>query len=202
MGPYPEERSHPVAQVETTEGPIDAEQLGRTLVHEHLTSASEAIRNQFPHLYDFAAERERSLAALRAVKEHGVDTFVDPGCMDLARDAALSRELAAEAGIQMVLCTGIYGSHYTFLPHHFQNHDEDYLADAFVHDAEDDEGIHGTGVKAAFFKCAADEPGITPDVEKVHRAAARASNRTGKPIMAHSRPASRTGLDQVRIFRE
>ena len=49
---------------------------------------------------------------------------------------------------------------------------------------------------------AADEPGITPDVEKVHRAAARASNRTGRPIMAHSRPASRTGLDQMRIFLE
>jgi phosphotriesterase-related protein len=32
------------------------------------------------------------------------------------------------------------------------------------------------------------------------RAAARASNRTGRPIMAHSRPASETGLDQMRIF--
>ena len=32
-----------------------------------------------------------------------------------------------------------------------------------------------TDVKAAFLKTAADEPGITPDVEKVHRAAARAS---------------------------
>jgi phosphotriesterase-related protein len=189
-----------VADVETTEGPIDADQLGRTLIHEHLMSASEAIRYHFPHLYDFDAERERSLGALRAVKEHGVDTFVDPGCMDLSRDAALSKELAAEAGIQMVLCTGVYGQHYTFLPHHFQSRDEDYLADAFVHDIEEDEGIQGTGVKAAFLKCAADEPGITDDVEKVHRAAARASNRTGRPIMAHSRPASKTGLDQMRIF--
>ena len=186
--------------VETTEGPIDADQLGRTLIHEHLVSASEAIRYHFPHLYDFDAERERSLGALHAVKDHGVDTFVDPGCMDLARDAALSKELAAEAGIQMVLCTGVYGQHYTFLPHHFQSRDEDYLADAFVHDIEEDDGIQGTGVKAAFIKCAADEPGITDDVEKVHRAGARASNRTGRPIMAHSRPASKTGLDQMRIF--
>jgi phosphotriesterase-related protein len=189
-----------VPDVETTEGAIDADQLGRTLIHEHLMSASEAIRYHFPHLYDFDAERERSLGALRAVREHAVDTFVDPGCMDLSRDAALSKELAAEAGIQMVLCTGVYGQHYTFLPHHFQNRDEDYLADAFVHDIESDDGIQGTGVKAAFIKCAADEPGITDDVEKVHRAAARASNRTGRPIMAHSRPASKTGLDQMRIF--
>jgi predicted metal-dependent phosphotriesterase family hydrolase len=46
------------------------------------------------------------------------------------------------------------------------------------------------------------QPGITPNVEKVHRAAARASNRTGKPIMAHSRPASGTGPEQMRIFAE
>ena len=96
-------------QVETTAGPIDADQLGRTLVHEHLISASEAVRYQYPHLYDLEEERRRSLDALRGVKERGVDTFVDPGCMDLARDAALSRELAAEVGLQMVLCTGVYG---------------------------------------------------------------------------------------------
>jgi phosphotriesterase-related protein len=44
--------------------------------------------------------------------------------------------------------------------------------------------------------------GVTPNIEKVHRAAARASNRTGKPIMAHSRPASGTGPEQMRIFTE
>jgi phosphotriesterase-related protein len=189
-----------VPQVETTAGPIDADALGRTLVHEHLMSASEAVREQFPHLYDREAEHERALDAVRSVMAHGVKTFVDPACMDLSRNAAWSKRVADETGINMVMCTGIYGLHYTFLPHHFQNRDEDYLADAFVHDIE--EGIQGTDVKAAFLKCAADEPGITPDVEKVHRAIARASKRTGRPIMAHSRPASKTGLDQMRIFED
>ena len=57
-------------------------------------------------------------------------------------------------------------------------------------------------IKAAFIKCAADEPGVTPNVEKVHRAAARASQQTGRPIMAHSHPASGTGLEQMRVFAE
>jgi phosphotriesterase-related protein len=78
--------------------------------------------------------------------------------------------------------------------------DEDAMADHFVHDIE--EGIQGTDIKAAFLKCAADEPGVTPNVEKVHRAVARASVRTGTPIMAHSRPASDTGPRQVEIFLE
>ena len=70
----------------------------------------------------------------------------------------------------------------------------------FVHEIEN--GIQGTPIKPAFIKCAADEPGLTPNVEKVHRAAARASNQTGRPIMAHSRPASGTGHEQMRIFEE
>ena len=189
-----------MAQVETTSGPIDADEMGRTLVHEHLISASETVRTQFPHLYDFDAEFDRAVAELRKVQAHGVKTLVDPACMDLARDAAFAKRVADETGMQIVMCTGIYGVAYTFLPHYFQGRDEDHMADAFVHDIE--EGIQGTGVKAAFLKCAADEPGITPDVEKIHRAIARAHKRTGRPIMAHSRPASRTGLDQMRIFTE
>jgi phosphotriesterase-related protein len=78
--------------------------------------------------------------------------------------------------------------------------DEDQIADIFVHDIE--QGIQGTDIKAAFIKCAADEPGVTPNVEKVHRAAARASGQTGRPIMAHSHPKSGTGTRQMEIFTE
>lgn len=186
--------------VETTAGPIDAAGMGRTLCHEHLLTANESLRFQWPHLVDRDREFERAVDQVRAAMSHGVTTIVDPSCMDLNRDAAFASRVAAETGIQLVLATGVYGQHYTFLPHHFETRDEDYLADAFVHDIE--VGIQGTGVKAAFIKTAADEPGITPDIEKVHRAAARASNRTGRPIMAHTRPASRTGVDQMRVFTE
>ena len=189
-----------MAQVETTAGAIDASEMGRTLVHEHLLSADESVRTQFPHLYDFDGEFERAVTEIRKVMEHGVKTVVDPACMDLSRDARFAKRVAEETGVQLVMCTGIYGQHYTFVPHYFQSRDEDPMAEVFVHDIE--EGIQGTAVKAAFLKCAADEPGITPDVEKVHRAVARASNRTGRPIMAHSRPASGTGLDQMKIFEE
>jgi phosphotriesterase-related protein len=43
---------------------------------------------------------------------------------------------------------------------------------------------------------------VTPTIEKIHRAAARASTQTGRPIMAHSRPAGGTGPQQMRIFEE
>jgi phosphotriesterase-related protein len=57
-------------------------------------------------------------------------------------------------------------------------------------------------VKAAFLKCAVDEPGITEDVDKILRGCARASKRTGRPIMSHSHPGSGTGLKQMDVFDE
>jgi phosphotriesterase-related protein len=64
------------------------------------------------------------------------------------------------------------------------------------------QGIQGTDIRAAFIKCAADAPGVTEHVEKIHRAVARASNQVGAPIMAHSMPAAGTGPRQVEIFEE
>jgi phosphotriesterase-related protein len=185
-----------MAAVETVSGPIDVGQLGLTLIHEHFRAADEGVRFQFPHLYDEQEEWDRAIADARAVRSHGVATVVEPSALFLTRDAAFSRRVADESGLQVVLATGIYT--YDHLPQPLMNRDEDGLADVFVYEIEN--GIQGTGIKPAFIKCAADAAGVTPNVEKVHRAVARASNRTGKPIMAQSRPASGTGPEQMRIF--
>jgi phosphotriesterase-related protein len=189
-----------MAQVETVSGPVDSGSLGVTLVHEHLRSTAENVREQFPHLYDEQRERARAVEWVRKAMDNGVRTIADPACMDLGRSVELARHVVDQTGIQLVLCTGIYGSHYTFLPQHFQNREVDYLAEVFVHDIE--QGIQGTDVKAAFLKCAVDEPGITPDVDKVLRACAQAGKRTGRPIMAHSHPATRRGLEIMDVFDE
>ena len=187
-----------MAAVETVNGPIDVEELGLTLIHEHFRTTDEGVRFQFPHLYDEGEEWDRALADAQAVRSHGVTTVVEPSALFLTRDAAFSKRVADETGLQVVLATGVYT--YDHLPQPLMNRDEDGIADIFVYEIEN--GIQGTGIKPAFIKCAADAPGLTPNVEKVHRAAARASNRTGKPIMAHSRPASGTGPEQMRVFVE
>ena len=186
-----------MAAVETVNGPIDVEGLGRTLSTSTSRTHDEAMRFQFPHLYDDEEEWNAAISDAHAVKGHGIATVVEPSAMFLHRDAAFSKRVADDSGLQIVLATGIYT--YDHLPQALLSRNEDEIADIFVHEIEN--GM-GTGIKAAFIKCAADEPGVTPNVEKVHRAAARASNRTGKPIMAHSRPASGTGPEQMRIFKE
>ena len=187
-----------MATVETVNGPVDLEDLGFTLIHEHFRATDEAMRFQFPHLYDEDAEWEAAMADANGVKSHGVRTIVEPSAMFLHRDVAFSKRVADESGLNVVPATGVYT--YDHLPQPLANRSEDEIAAIFVHEVEN--GIQGTDIKAAFIKCAADEPGVTPNVEKIHRAAARASQQTGRPIMAHSRPASGTGLDQMKVFTE
>ena len=197
-----------MAKVETVTGAIDAGELGTTLVHEHLIARDEAVHTQWPHAgttkeeppfrVEPGGEEAEALQAARSAVELGVRTICDPSAMFLGRDVAFMRRVAEASGLQVVPCTGIYT--YDHLPTYLLTRDADAIADLFVHDIE--QGIQGTEIKAAFIKCAADEPGVTENVEKVHRAAARASVRTGASIMAHSRPASETAPRQIEIFRE
>jgi phosphotriesterase-related protein len=197
-----------MARIETVNGPIEPQELGTTLIHEHLRARDEAVHEQFPHVgtaseeapYWVAPGDEEGVAveAARAAVAAGIKSICDPSAMFLGRDVGFMRRVADASGLQVVPCTGIYT--YDHLPTFFVSRDPDQIAEIFVHDLET--GIQNTEIKAAFIKCAADEPGITENVEKVHRAAARASLRTGAPIMAHSRPASDTAPRQIEILLE
>jgi phosphotriesterase-related protein len=198
-----------MATVETVTGPIDADQLGTTLIHEHLQARDDAVRFQWPHVSTVGIDGEPvevppdahftgAVEAAREIVGLGIRTICDPSCMFLGRDIELMRGVSEESGLQVVPCTGIYT--YDHLPMFFMSRSPDEIADLFVHDVE--QGIQASGLKAAFLKCAADEPGVNENVEQVHRAVARAHVRTGAPIMAHSRPANDTAPRQIEIFEE
>jgi phosphotriesterase-related protein len=187
-----------MAQVHTVQGPVEADELGLTLVHEHVRFRDEAVAEQWPGRYDEQLELDAALLAVNGAKDRGVRTIVDPTAMFGGRDVNFMKRVADETGVRIVACTGIYS--YDYLPHYFENRDIDVMADHFVEDIEI--GCQGTEIRAAFLKCAADAAGVTERVEKIHRACARASLQTGAPIMAHSMPAVGTGPRQVEIFRE
>src|ERR1700746_682282 len=180
-----------MADVQTVQGSIDADALGVVLGHEHVRFRDEAVASEGP---DLAAAVE----AVSAARERGVRTIVDPTAMFGGRDVRFMKQVAEQTGVQIIPCTGIYS--YDYLPHYFENRDVDVMAEHFVADIE--KGIQGTDIKAAFIKCAADAAGVTDNVEKIHRACARASVQTGAPIMAHSMPAVGTGPRQVEIFKD
>ena len=187
-----------MGEVQTVQGPVDGDDLGLTLAHEHVRFRDEAVAAEWPGRYDDDLEMQAAVLAVGEAAKRGVRTIVDPTAMFGGRDVRFMRSVAEQTGVRIVPCTGIYS--YDYLPPYFENRDIDVMADHFVEDIE--RGIQGTDIRAGFLKCAADAPGVTEHVEKIHRAVARASVQTGAPIMAHSMPAIATGPRQVEIFAE
>jgi phosphotriesterase-related protein len=183
----------------TLTGEVDTSELGITLMHEHLMVLSDGVPEAFPHAYDLDAIVEDVVRQVRQVIRHGVRTMVDLSVLGLGRRISLMQRIAAQVPeVNFIVATGLYT--YNELPHYFQNRDIDHMAEMFVRDIR--QGIQGTGVRAAVLKCATDEPGLTPGVEKVLRAVARAHLKTGVPIYTHTHAGTRRGLEQQRIFQE
>lgn len=190
--------------INTVRGPVPADELGRTLVHEHVFILSPEIQQNYPEEWGDEDERVAdAVERLSALKEAGIDTIIDPTAIGLGRYLPRIQRVAAEIELNIVAATG----HYTFneLPHYYTNRpktdDElDVLAAHMIRDLTD--GIGDTGVRAGVIKCATDKPGVTPDVERVLRAAAVAHRATGAPITTHTHARKERGLEQQAIFAE
>ena len=159
-----------MAQVETARGPVDADRLGITLMHEHVFVLNEEIRLNYPADWDEEARVADAAAKLNALQQRGCDTIVDPTVIGLGRDIRRIQRVAAGTGINIIVATGLYT--YDDVPFYFryrgaqrQSAGSDPMTALFIADIT--EGISGTGVKAAFLKCAIEEQGLTPGVERV-----------------------------------
>jgi phosphotriesterase-related protein len=192
--------------IQTVGGSIGADDLGATLTHEHIFVLDLALLASFET--DFEEERAVATAVRRLteLKAAGIDTIVDPTVLGIGRNIPLIQRVAEQVELNIVVATGVFTT--TELPPYFQYRHllrppelGDVLVELFVRDIH--EGIKGTGgVRAGVLKCAIDEHGLTPDVERVLRATALAHRETGAPIMTHTDAASRGGLTQQRIFAE
>lgn len=184
--------------IHSVTGPIEVNKLGKTLIHEHLRTRAEEVAVQFPHLYNHDEEYRLALEQVLGVKKQGVQTIFDPSVMGLDRDVRFMQRVSMASGVNIIAATGIFTFHY--LPTRFMFNDIDFMVEQFVRDIE--VGVQNSEIKAGFLKCATDVPGLTPQVEKVLRAVARAHLRTGVPIMTHSVPSKENGLIQIEIFEE
>ncbi|SJN11806.1 probable phosphotriesterase [Leucobacter sp. 7(1)] len=190
--------------VTTMRGPIDAEGLGFTLMHEHLFVRSLETAQNYSTTWDSDDVRVAdAVRQLEAVRADGVSAIVDLTVLGIGRDIRLMDRVAQEVGLHIIAATGAYVL--DRLPYHFRFHPPTRngdlaagLAEWFVRDIE--EGIAGTRIRAGVIKCATDTAGMTEDVVASVRAAAITANHTGALIMTHADAALRNGHDQQRIF--
>ena len=183
--------------LETVLGPIDADDLGFTLSHEHVGTNAAGLRHTYPEIIDRDGIVEQSTAALKeARKEAGLKTIIDVSTFDLGRDIEMIAEVSRQSGVNIIVATG----NHLAVPRPFGEVSPDAIAPMYVREIT--EGIEGTGVRAAVIKVASDRGGVTPPQANVLRAAARAHLQTGAPISTHTWSPDRVGEEQVAILEE
>jgi phosphotriesterase-related protein len=183
-----------MTNVETALGSVATASLGPTLMHEHIVTRSPGVHENWPHLFDrpgILAMAEQKMADLYA---RGIRTIVDLTTVDLGRDIDLIVDVARRSRVQVIVATGVW-----WMPQRYFNvKGVDHVAELFVRDIT--QGIGTRGAKAAIIKCATDTQGVTPVIENILRASARAQKATGVPISTHTWAPGRSGEAQQAIF--
>ncbi|RLT33622.1 MAG: hypothetical protein DWI58_21720 [Chloroflexi bacterium] len=182
--------------IQTVLGAIDSSALGFTLAHEHVIATPGMDNFIYPWRYDRQKTLDWAIERMTQLKAGGVDAIIDMTTPDLGRDIEFMADVSRGSGVHVVATTGLWRDP----PRSVMERSEDATAELFIHEIE--HGIGSTSIRAGVIKVANDVEGITPAHERVLRAAARASKRTGCPINTHSNSALELGSEQVRIFQE
>ncbi len=183
--------------IETILGPIQADQLGYTLMHEHLMICDWNLRTADPEFLDYEKTLDTITEVLKNAKSSGVDSLVDATTSNMGRDIKMMEEASKRSGISIIASAGYYlleGGSMRYIS-------DESLLKALLKELT--EGIAGTKIKAGIVKAATDKAGLTKDNVRCLRACGKAAAMTGVPIITHSRPpGTRYGLFQLDIFEE
>jgi phosphotriesterase-related protein len=193
-----------MATINTVTGTCKPEDLGFTLIHEHLTAGLPGFEYD-PHPFDRKAAIADCSAKLSELKDLGVRGFVDPCPMELGRDPVFAAEVSDKSGLHVVMATGLYNEALG-IPVHFRLMDVDGIAE--IYEQELTKGIGSTDIKAGIIKVATGGiPGVTPpgagvsaQEHKTLIAAAKAHKATGAPILVHNSEHEPYGREVLDVF--
>jgi predicted metal-dependent phosphotriesterase family hydrolase len=179
----------------TVTGPVEPDELGVVLPHEHVFIDLVREYRGSGLLNDEELAREE----LAAIEAAGGRTLVDLTTDEIGRDPAALRRVSEATGISIVMGCGHYRDPYLDR-NWFDRMAVDAIADEIVRDLT--EGVGGTGIRAGIIgEIGADRQYISAAEERSFRAAARAHLRTGVTINTH---AARwpVGLAQLSLLAE
>lgn len=175
--------------VNTVRGPVSADSLGKTLIHEHFIFGYPGFQGDTTlGPFNREAALQAGIDVAERVKAHGVQTVVDPTPNECGRDPELLRELSERTGVTIVCATGYYyeGESATA---YFKFRSAFGDAESEIYDMymrEITEGIGNTGIKAGIIKLASSKDTITGYEQMFFRAAARVQQETGVTIVTHT----------------
>jgi phosphotriesterase-related protein len=202
-------------EVMTVRGPVPADQLGRTLMHEHVLFDLQTYLHQPPDPSDAPfVQAPLSLDTLWWVREHpmanrenlaqtdpglasreverfkaaGGTTIVEVSSIGLSRDVRGLQEISERTGVNIVAGTGYYvGSSH---PASLAGRGVEDVTAELIHDLQI--GLDGTTIRAGVIgEIGTSDPLYDTEV-LVLRAAARAQAATGVAMVVHPAPTHRS----------
>ncbi|MGH2560027.1 MAG: phosphotriesterase family protein [Thermomicrobiales bacterium] len=171
-----------MAHLITTLGPMQREDLGMILPHEHVfvdlrtwdqPGYGEAEAEDVVRLMGPEVERARGV---------GVTAIVEPSTVGVGRRADILRAFSEATGFPLVAPTGVYRE--PWMPPWVHDADEETLRDWMVGELTGE--IEQSGVQAGWIKVGASDEGLTDGETKVLRASGAASAVTGATVGSHT----------------
>ena len=214
-------------KVMTVLGPIDPDQLGSTLMHEHLfitlyrafepghyTSATDwglweqeltmdkldLARDRRPIRDNWVLVDERTaIAEAREFRHHGGSTIVDVTSIGIQRDPLALSRVSHATGLNVVMGAGWYQKLYH--PTDMDQRTVEDLTNEIVRDVT--VGVGDTGIRSGIIgEIGIEGAPITENEIKSIRASGRASRATGAPISFHRGGRGRERLAVIGMLGE
>ncbi|MFN8619617.1 MAG: phosphotriesterase-related protein [Chloroflexota bacterium] len=204
-------------------GPVPADALGITLLHEHLLSdctpyyaapadpelaavgsapvsigSLHLLRRNLFAVRDnlLLGDLDTTVAEAALFRDLGGGTIVDTTPPDIGRDPRGLAEVARRTGLTVVMGCGHYI--HPVHPPGLDDEPEGSIADRIV--AEIEGGVGDTGIRPGIIGEIGTWDPLHPTEAKVLRAAARAQRATGLAITIHNHIAARAGLAVLDIL--
>lgn len=195
-------------KIMTVRGPIAADQLGVTLMHEHVLNdcrcwwhapktperqylaegfvcmeiLGQLRQDPFVNRHNITLDDEPlAILELKDFAAAGGHTIVEPTCQGIGRNPLALRRISEATGLNIVMGAGYYlaSSH----PEKVTGLTVRAIADEIVHEAL--HGVDGTDVRIGLIGEIGVSADFTAAEEKSLRGAAQAQVRTGLPLMVH-----------------
>ena len=222
-----ETQTNMAGKVITVNGPMDPDQLGATIMHEHifidfwrdktlgfnapatdveiwdqkLTLENLHLARERKHMKDnyMLTDEDVAVRELQYFKNSGGGTVVDVTNIGLGRDPLALRRMANATGLNVVMGSGWYQKFY-----HPVDMDERTVEDLTSEIVQDiTVGVNGTGIKSGIIgEVGINGNPLTPNEIKSIKASARASRATGAAISFHQGGTDREKLEVAGILGE
>jgi len=187
-------------KIMTVRGPIQLEETGNILTHEHLLVDFIGAKETGYHRWEREDVARVVAPHIDEVKKFGCNTIFECTPEYIGRDPLMLKLVSERMDIHLITNTGLYGAvDNKFIPEYAFEESANQLAKRWTQEWKT--GIENTGIKPGFIKIGVN-PGTLSDLHaKLVKAAAITHKKTGLTIASHTGPAS-TAFEEIEILKK